>query len=176
MVDKGITLRREKGAFVRQLCPDTRLMVVDDQQLFRDAVRVATTEVCPEIEVVAEARSRRDATRLSRRTKPDVVIVSANAGEEEVLLTIRAMQRRLPTCRVLVLQETEDPAFAFRTVMAGSSGYLSRRCSAAELVIAIATARQGGLVMPRADLSSALKGLGHTNIIRLDPTVEVARR
>jgi hypothetical protein len=60
--------------------------------------------------------------------------------------------------------------------MAGSSGYLSRRCSAAELVIAIATARQGGLVMPRADLSSALKGLGHSNIIRLDPPVEVARR
>jgi DNA-binding NarL/FixJ family response regulator len=150
-------------------------MVLDDQQLFRDSVRVATTEMCPEIEVVAEATTKREAMRLARRARPDVALVSAHSDEDATLLTIRTLLRRVPTCRIIVLLDDEDAAFAFRMVMAGANGYLSRRCSSGELVVAIATARDNGLVMPRGDLSLALKRLGH-NVIRLDTPVEVARR
>lgn len=153
---------------MRQICPDTRLMVVDGQRLFRDAVRVAVAELCPQVEVVAEARNRREAVRLARRQKPDIALFSAKSSQEETLFILRSMRRAVPACRIVVLMDEVDPIFAFETVMAGSNGYLSRKCSSGELVLAIATARRDGVVMPRRHLSLAFTRLGHPDVIRLD--------
>ena len=161
---------------MRQICPDTRLMVVDGQQLFRDAVRVATAELCPEIEVVVEVATRGDAMRLAKRVRPDVALITADPDHKETLLTIRGIRRRVPECRLIVLMGEDDPESGFKMITAGANGYQSRKASASELVRAIATARNDGLVMPRKDLSLALGRLGHPNVIRLEEPLEVVRR
>lgn len=161
---------------MRQICPDTRLMVVDGQQLFRDAVRVASAELCPEIQVVAEVATRREAMRVAKRLRPDVALISAEADEAETLLTIRGLRRRMPDCKLVILMDEEDAQFGFKTITAGSNGYTSRKASSAEIVLAVSTARSDGLVMPRRDLSLALKRLGHPNVIRLDEPLGAIRR
>ena len=99
----------EGSAFVRQTDPDTRLMVVDGQRLFRNAVRMVTMELCPQVEMVAEAENRREAMRLARRLKPQLILLSVQPTEEDTFLAIRSLRRAVPDCRIVIPSRTKTP-------------------------------------------------------------------
>ncbi len=128
-----------------------RVMVVDDQQMFRMGLR-AILQAQDDVEVVAEAGDGAEAVSLGIRLRPDVVLMDVRMPE---LDGIEATRRLLAApsdtpVRVLMLTTFDIDDYVFDALRAGASGFLLKDASADELVGAVRTVAAGdALLAPR---------------------------
>jgi DNA-binding NarL/FixJ family response regulator len=128
-----------------------RVMVVDDQQMFRMGLR-SILQAQDGIEVVGEAADGAEAVALGVGLRPDVVLMDVRMPE---LDGIEATRRLLATptespVRVLMLTTFDIDDYVFDALRAGASGFLLKDASAEELVAAVRTVAAGdALLAPR---------------------------
>jgi DNA-binding NarL/FixJ family response regulator len=121
----------------------TRVLIVDDHELFRAGVR---GQVEPGVEVVGEASGVDEAVRLIEEEKPDVVLLDVHmpdGGGVEVLR--RATELPSPP-RFLALSASDAAEDVIAVIRAGARGYVTKSISAAELLDAIERVRGGDAV------------------------------
>lgn len=121
----------------------SRILVVDDQTLFREGLRRVLAE-CPGCAVVGEAADEPAAVALARAEQPDVVLMDlALPGGCGVRATRRLLEAG-PGARVLVVSASEAPARIQEVLRAGARGFVSKSASAAELRAGVEAVRAGG--------------------------------
>jgi len=123
-----------------------RVLIADDHALMRDGIKALLT-LAEDIEVIGEATNGREAIEQCRRLKPDVVLMDIampGLGGLEATLEIK---REVPKTRVLVLTQYDDREYVQRFLKAGVAGYVLKRVLGSELVAAIRSVTQGGLVL-----------------------------
>jgi two-component system response regulator NreC len=116
----------------------TKILLADDHRIMRDGLR-ALLKNEPDIEVVAEAENGREAVEMSRKLKPDVVVMDMSMpGLNGVEATgqILALDDNV---KVLALSMYSDKRFVMGALSAGASGYVLKDCAFEELVQAIRT-------------------------------------
>src|SRR3712207_217874 len=89
-----------------------RLLVADDHALIREGLR-ATLAGEPDLEVVAEAADGREAIELSRRLRPDLVLMDVRMPEMDGLAAARAIKAESIGTEVLMLTAHGDPTDLF---------------------------------------------------------------
>lgn len=100
-----------------------RVLLVDDQHLIRAGLRMLC-DAQPDIEVVGEADSGRDAIPLAARLVPDVVVMDLRMpGVDGITATSRILADR-PATRVLVLTTFGDDDHLYAALTAGACGFL----------------------------------------------------
>ena len=118
------------------------VLLADDHTLVRAGIR-ALVEKLPEVEVIAEAKDGREALRLVREHKPDLVLMDiAMPGLNGYEATSR-ISREFPDVRVIILSMYANEEYVREAIHAGAAGYLLKRCAAAELEKAIKTVAGG---------------------------------
>ncbi|MFE9750477.1 response regulator [Saccharothrix saharensis] len=123
-----------------------RVLIVDDQALFREAL-ATLLEVQPEIEVVGEAGDGEQAVRLCAELRPDVVLMDLRMPVLDGIAATNRLRVEQPGVRVLALTTFDDDADVFAAVRAGALGYLLKDVSSARLVEALVAARRGESVL-----------------------------
>jgi DNA-binding NarL/FixJ family response regulator len=119
-----------------------RILIVDDQALFREGLRTLLS-VQPDFEIVAEAANGEEALRLAVQHQPEVVLMDLRMP---VLDGVRATERirgLFPNCRVIVLTTFDDDELVFDGLRAGAIGYLLKDVPSAKLFDAIRAASRG---------------------------------
>jgi DNA-binding NarL/FixJ family response regulator len=119
-----------------------RILIVDDQALFREAL-AALLEVQPEIEVVGEAGNGEEAVRLAAELRPDVVLMDLRMPVLDGIAATNRLRVEQPDVRVLALTTFDDDVDVFAALRAGAVGYLLKDVSSARLVEALVAARNG---------------------------------
>ncbi|AKF09537.1 response regulator [Sandaracinus amylolyticus] len=119
-----------------------RVLVVDDQSLFREGLR-AVLSVDPELEVVGEASNGEEALRACERLRPDVVLMDMKMPVLDGVAATRRLQVQQPRCKVVVLTTFDDDEVIFEGLRAGAVGYLLKDASTAQLGEAIRAASRG---------------------------------
>ncbi|MGI5365942.1 LuxR C-terminal-related transcriptional regulator [Streptomyces iakyrus] len=130
-----------------------RVVLVGDQPLFRDGVRLAL-QGADGLRVIAEASSRDQALELlfQQRIKADVVLVDlqmADTSGVDITRTIseRAVGGSSPALpRVIAIGAAPDDDSVVAVLRAGGRGYLLKNVAARELVWAIRIVADGGAV------------------------------
>ncbi|WP_144749942.1 response regulator [Curtobacterium pusillum] len=129
----------------------TRVMVVDDQQMFRMGLR-AILQAQDDVEVVGEAVNGADAVVEALRLQPDVILMDVRMPELdgiEATRRITAAPADRPV-RVVMLTTFDIDDYVFDALRAGASGFLLKDASADELVQAVRTVAEGdSLLAPR---------------------------
>ncbi|HEY9513350.1 MAG TPA: response regulator [Rhodanobacter sp.] len=111
------------------------VVLVDDHELVRTGFRMILQQ--PDISVVGEAGSAEEGLRLIRKLKPDIALVDVHMpGMSGIELTERIGRAKCAT-RVVVVTLVDDARFPKRLLDAGALGYLTKGCSAEELVGAV---------------------------------------
>jgi len=137
------------------------VLLVDDQELFREGVRVIV-DAQDGMAVVGTAADGVEAVRLVDELAPDVVLMDIRMPEmdgveatRQIFLPDRAARREKPV-RVVVLTTFNLDDRAATAIRYGASGFLLKGTTPVMLRDAIRTVHSGNAVLAPADLSTLL--------------------
>ena len=134
--------------------PSIRVLIADDHRLFAETLGL-TLEADARLEVVGYARDGREAVKLAISLEPDVVLMDLDMPLVDGIEATSAICRSLPT-RVAILTASPLPEDALRARAAGAEAYLTKGCSAQEVVEAVLE-----LATPPGPRTTAFAGLPH---------------
>lgn len=138
--------------------PLVRVLVADEQPLFRDAV-TSVLDRQDGLTVVALAGDGIEAVECAMRTQPHVAIVDLNLPNPDGIHTTRLLRGCAPHCRVLVLADSDDQEILLAAVEAGAAGFLSRSAPLSDLVHATWRVHREGVWVPSDMLAELLANL-----------------
>jgi DNA-binding NarL/FixJ family response regulator len=120
----------------------TRIVIADDQALFREGLRTLLS-IRPDMEVVGEAATGDEAVALVEALRPSVVLMDLRMPKLDGIQATARLRERCPDIPVLVLTTFDDDANLFGALRAGAAGYLLKDVSSETLVAAIQAASRG---------------------------------
>src|SRR3954464_4185051 len=126
-----------------------RLMLVDDQSLFREALRTLLS-LQDGFEIIAEAENGERAVALAKVHRPDVVLMDLRMPVMGGVEATRRVLAAAPATRVVVLTTFEEDEEIFEALRAGALGYLLKACSADKLNESVRAAAKGASVLEPA--------------------------
>ncbi len=130
----------------------TRTLLVDDQVLYREAMR-GLIERWPEYEVVGEASNGQEAVDLALFLEPDLILMDVRMPEMDGIAASRAILARRPDTPIVLLTVESDRALVFDALQSGVRGYLLKDTPARKLKDRLCSVMQG-----EATLSESVTG------------------
>ena len=123
-----------------------RVLLVDDQALFREALATLLS-VRGEVEVVGQAGDGRAALEQAAQLRPDVVLMDLHMPVLDGIAATRRLRVEQPGTQVLALTTFDDDEDVFAALRAGAVGYLLKDVSGDRLVEALLAAARGESVL-----------------------------
>lgn len=119
-----------------------RILLVDDQALFREGLRTLLS-VQAGFDVVGEAANGEEALRLAGTLHPDVILMDVRMPVLDGVAATRRLQAGHPAIRVIVLTTFDDDEYVFDALRAGAAGYLLKDTASEKLFEALRAAARG---------------------------------
>jgi two-component system response regulator NreC len=135
-----------------------RILLADEQSLFREAVR-SVLEAEPDFDVVGEARDGLQAVAEAERSQPDVVFLDAALPNCDGIRATGLIRERAPETRVLILCGEDDDRVLVDALEAGANGFLSKASPLAELIDAARSLFRGEILIPPRMMGDLLSRL-----------------
>ncbi|NUP59260.1 MAG: response regulator transcription factor [Pseudarthrobacter sp.] len=125
-----------------------RILLADDQTLIRAGFR-ALLDAEPDMTVVAECGTGREATRLALRERPDVVLLDIRMPDGDGLEATRQIMaaQELQGTRVIILTTFELDEYIAEAVRAGAAGFLVKDTEPEELLRAVRVVHDGDALL-----------------------------
>lgn len=119
-----------------------KILIADDQSLFREALRTLLNAY-PGLEIVGDACNGEEALRLAFTLNPDVVLMDLRMPVVDGVEATRKIVKLGKNIKVIVLTTFDDDETVFEGLRAGAVGYLLKDVSADKLIEAIRAAAKG---------------------------------
>lgn len=123
-----------------------RVMLVDDQALFRSGIRMLVNSQ-PDMKVIGEAGNGLEAISLANAERPDVVLMDMRMPILDGLAATEAILERNDAVRVIVLTTFDLDEAAARAIQRGASGFVLKDADPEFLLAAIRTVHSGSSVI-----------------------------
>jgi two-component system, NarL family, nitrate/nitrite response regulator NarL len=111
----------------------TRVMLVDDHQLFREGLANILNNQ-PDFEVVAEAGDGLEAQIKARRLKPDLILMDVIMPGCDGLEATQRIKQELPNTTIVMLTVREEDENLFQAIRNGAQGYLIKTIRSNEML------------------------------------------
>lgn len=118
------------------------VLLVEDHQIVREGFRLLLKHE-PDIEVVGEAASGRQAVQLARKLSPAVIVMDIAMPLLNGLEATRQIRANFPVIKVLILSAYSDEAYVRQMLELGASGFLLKQTSSVNLAAAIREVQKG---------------------------------
>ena len=123
-----------------------RVMIADDQELFRHSMQIILSRQ-PDIEVVAAAKDGEEAVELARRFHPDVALLDIRMPKMDGVQCTELIKRHSPETKIVILTTFDDDEYVFGALCNGAIGYLLKGISLLDFIQAIRDAAAGGSII-----------------------------
>ena len=133
----------------RPMTDEIRVVLVDDQDLFREGVRVIV-DAQDGMTVVGAAGDGNEAVRLVDELEPDVVLMDIRMPVLDGIEATRQVVAAHPEVRVVVLTTFDLDEYVLEAVRAGASGFLLKDIPPADLVHAVRVVARGDALLAPA--------------------------
>jgi DNA-binding NarL/FixJ family response regulator len=124
-----------------------RVFTVDDHPLLREGI-TALVNSQPDMELVAQASTGREAIQEFRKHRPDVTLMDLRLPDMSGIDTMIAIRADFPEARVVVLTTFDGDVEIHRALEAGARGYLLKSMPPREIVEAIRQVHAGKKRIP----------------------------
>jgi two-component system response regulator DevR len=146
-----------------------RIFILDDHELVRRGLMDLLGSE-PDIAIVGEAATARDALSRIPAARPTVALLDARLPDGSGIDVCREVLSGQPDVRCIILTSYDDDEALFAAVMAGASGYLLKQIGGSGLVDGIRQVAAGHSLLDPAVTSKLLDRLRHP--VEPDPVVE----
>ena len=119
-----------------------RLLLCDDQRLIRMRLQLLFHDLAS-VEVVGEAATGREAIRLARELKPDLIIMDVSMPDLDGIEATRQIAAQSAGVRVLAYSGNDDAESLRKMFAAGASGYVLKTSDPTQLLTAIQSVLNG---------------------------------
>jgi DNA-binding NarL/FixJ family response regulator len=111
----------------------TRILLVDDHALVREGL-VSLLDPQPDLQVVGQAGSMREAIALARSLRPDVILMDFTLPDGTGDEATRLILSTLPETKIVFLTVHDDDERLIAAISAGAMGYLLKSVRSADLL------------------------------------------
>ena len=122
--------------------PNTTILLVDDHNIVRQGLRALLASE-PDLVIVAEAQSGREAVQLSITHRPEIVVMDLAMPRLNGWEATRQILKNIPSARIIVLSSYQDDEHIQQAIAAGAAAYLVKQTAANDLVKAIREVKKG---------------------------------
>jgi prevent-host-death family protein len=124
------------------------VVVADDQVLVRAGFRVLV-DSADDLRVVGEAGTGEEAVEITRRARPDVVLMDIRMPKVDGIEATRRILASAVSTRIMILTTFDLDEYVFAALRAGASGFLLKDTPPGDLLAAIRVIAAGqGLLAP----------------------------
>jgi RNA polymerase sigma factor (sigma-70 family) len=120
----------------------TRVLVVEDHNLVREALR-ALIEENPSLEVIGQAQDGNEALSLAEQVRPDLVIMDIMMPNLNGFEATKRMSSLARPPKIVILSQHNKEEYVLQALVSGASGYLLKDAAADELLQAIKAVSAG---------------------------------
>lgn len=136
---------------------NVRVVIADDHEVVRRGVR-ALLEAEPGYEVVAEARTGREAVRKTKQLEPDIAIIDVSMPDLNGLEATDQIGRTAPRTKVVILTMHDAEPMVNDILLSGAQGYVLKSDAGHDLVAALRAVRNGKPFFPGSVGAMLLEG------------------
>ena len=123
-----------------------RIMIVDDQALYREGLR-AIVEQWDDFKVVGAAANGKEAVELCRKCRPDVVLMDVNMPEMDGIEAVRLIHENQPEVAIVMLSVEAGDDSILQALYSGARGYLMKDLAIGQLRDGVREVLQGGAAL-----------------------------
>jgi DNA-binding NarL/FixJ family response regulator len=149
-----------------------RVFCVDDHPLLREGI-AAIINNQPDMQLVAEAATGREAIQKFREHQPDVILMDLRLPDMSGIDSLIAIRTEFPEARAIMLTTFEGDIEIQRSLEAGARGYLLKSMPPKELVEVIRQVHAGKKRIPPELAAQLAEHLGDETLTERE--IEVLR-
>ncbi|HWR07811.1 response regulator [Sporomusa sp.] len=111
-----------------------KLIVVDDEELERQAIRYIVDRFCPDISVVGEAGDGAVALQVAAQVQPDIVLMDIRMPEMTGLDAAKHMRAIVPEAKIIFITAFSNLDYVEAAASLGAAGYMLKPVRPEKLV------------------------------------------
>jgi len=120
----------------------THVLLADDHVLVRAGIRTLLEKI-PNVKVVAEAASGREALEMVKTELPDLVLMDIAMADLNGLEALSRIAKDFPDVKVMILSAHANEEYVIRALRSGAAGYMLKDAAMAELELAVSSVSRG---------------------------------
>lgn len=128
-----------------------RVMIVDDHEIVRRGV-VDVIDRDPQLAVVAEAGTVKEALRRAALVQPDVILVDLQLPDGTGIDVLKGLEERTPHTKPIVLTTFDDDVGVSEALSAGALAYILKTIRGAEINEVISAVASGRVLLDKKTL------------------------
>lgn len=140
-----------------------RVFSVDDHALLREGIAAVITNE-PDMIVVAQASTGREAVQQFRQHQPDITLMDLRLPDMSGIDALIAIRTDAPDARIIMLTTFEGDVEMQRALGAGARGYLLKSMPPKDLVAAIRQVHAGRKSIPTEVAAQLAEHLGEESL------------
>ncbi len=141
----------------------TRILLVDDQYLFLESLKLVLTTLAPDFEIVGTAQNGEEALSFLETEAVDVVLMDVYMPVMDGVAAVRAAMKKHPGVSVIMLTTFEDDDYVTEALAQGAKGYLLKNIAPQMLVTAVRAVVSGSILIDPNIASSLIQQLKERN-------------
>ena len=151
--------QRSTRASQARRAPPIKVLIVDDQRTFAEALRIAVgLEKSFKVRVASGGEA---AVEVARREHPHVVLMDIEMPGVDGIEATRRIKDELPDTRVVMLSAHEEDTLKAKAIEAGASGFLSKFDPMTGVTSAVRRTYRGEPLLNRIEQNRLLRRLRH---------------
>ena len=119
-----------------------RLLIADDQRLFRQSLRIALEREA-DLKVIGEAGDGQEAYEQAKALRPEMVLMDVEMPKLDGIAATRLLVKERPDVKILMLSAYADDERVLHGIQAGAVGYIVKDATPEEFVKIIRATHEG---------------------------------